>query len=297
MDFKERNGIYYLTSTLLKKAGIPHAFASRRGGVSTGAFDSLNMSTRRMDRLGNTDKYENTVENFTRVLSLVDAVPESSVCANQVHGNRIITPDKSYGGMGILKGAARSEACDGLFLPDTEKDISAICVKGADCTPVLLADARLGSVAAVHSGWRGTCLDIVGEAVRTMVKHGSRLSDIYCAVGPCIGSCCYEVSEDVYNAAHRMLYSKNAHGFISEFFKNRRETQGGVKYNFDIGKMCAFLAYLAGVPAENIDFLDICTCCYTDKYGFPFFSHRRQGGFSGTCASVIAKPGKTVPIL
>ncbi len=287
MKLKQQNGIYYMTSALLDSIGVPHAFVSCRGGVSKGDFASLNMSTRRKDSSGNCDKYENTLENFRRVLSLVNAEPENSVCANQVHGNSIITTDSRYGGMGILRGSKMYEDGDGLFLPQTEKEIRAICVKSADCTPVLFADRKLGCVAAAHSGWRGTCLDIVGETVRTMQKNGSKLSDIYCAIGPCIGVCCYEVSEDVYVETEKTLCSKNAQGFMSEIFINRRETQNGTKYDFNIGKMCALLARLAGIPEENIDFLDICTCCSSDEKGRIFFSHRGQGGYSGTFASVI----------
>ena len=289
MKLTEKNGIYYVCSQLLESIGIPHAFTSRRGGVSSGDFESLNVSTRRADSYGRLDAYENTVENFARALSLVKALPENSVCANQVHGNTVISVDSRYGGMGILRGSLMYEDGDGLFLPFSEKGISAVCVKSADCTPVLFADRHTGDVCAVHSGWRGTCLDIVGEAVRTMQKHGSRTEDICCAVGPCIGVCCYEVSEDVYLAATEVLDAKNAAHLTKELFINRRQTESGTKYNFNIGKMCACLAALAGIPDENIDFLDICTCCTQDRYGQIFFSHRQSRGHSGTCLSVIGK--------
>ena len=181
------------------------------------------------------------------------------------------------------------EDSDGLFLPVGETELCGICVKSADCTPVLFADRHLGSVCAVHSGWRGTCLDIVGKAIRTMVQHGSRLSDIYCAVGPCIGVCCYEVSKDVYIEAIKTLKQKNAEHLANELFINQRNTEQGVKYDFNIGKMCTSLARLSGIPQENIDFLDICTCCSRDEKGRIFFSHRGQGGHSGTFASVIGR--------
>ncbi len=288
IQLKELSGVCFLTSPLLDSIGVPHAFTTVRGGVSKGDFASLNVSTRRKDSGGKYDKYENTVENFSRALSLVGAAPENSASANQIHGNKILVLDDRYGGMGILRGSEMYEDGDGLFLSPEIAEVKAICVKSADCTPVLFADKAIGSVCAVHSGWRGTCLDIVGEAVRTMVKNGSNLSDIYCAVGPCIGACCYEVSEDVYNEAFKTLKSKSAEHLMPELFINRHDTEQGVKYYFNIGKMCAELAYLAGLPKENIDFLSVCTCCSADEKGRIFFSHRGQGGFSGTFASVIA---------
>ncbi len=289
LNIKEQNGILYLTSPLLDSIGIKHAFTCRHGGVSCGDFDSLNVSTRRKDRNGNFDKYENTVENFRRALSLVGAVPETAVCANQVHGKEIIKVDKTYAGMGILKGSEKYEDSDGLLLCGNEENISAVCVKSADCVPVLIADKETRSVCAVHSGWRGTCRNIVGAAIEEMVKNGSSTENIYCAIGPCIADCCYEVSYDVYLEAEYTLKSFGKQEKISQFFtltkKGVEKSQN--KYHFAIGKMCAYLAHLSGVPRENIDFLNICTCCTENERGMLFFSHRRQSGFSGTQASVI----------
>lgn len=282
-----KNGLEIYQSGLFLKYNIPHAFTTKRGGVSKGDFESLNVSTRRCDADGNTDKYENTVENFRRVLSLVGAFPENSVCAHQVHGNTVLELDKSFAGMGILRGIEKNIDGDGLYIKSAFEGLGAICVKSADCTPVLFADRRSGSVCAVHSGWRGTMLDIPGEAIRTMTANGSKTEDIICCVGPCIGVCCYEVSDDVYLCAERTLGKKGAEKLMPQLFINRRETEDGVKYDFDIGKMCAELVSLAGVPTENIELSGICTCCSKDEKGRIFFSHRGQGGHSGTFASVI----------
>ena len=289
MNLKSQNGILYLTSPLLCSIGIKHAFTTRVGGVSKGDFDSMNVSTRRQDKNGNLDKYENTVENFRRTLSLIGALPENSVCANQVHGKEIITLDGTYSGMGILKGSQKYEDSDGLLLCGNDSNISGICIKSADCVPILLADKETRNVCAVHSGWRGTCKNIVGAAIDEMVKNGSVAENIYCAIGPCISQCCYEVSADVYLEAEKTLSGFGVQEKISEFFTPIRK---GVenpqnKYYFDIGKMCTYLAHLSGLPCENIDFLNVCTCCAEHEGEKMFFSHRRQGGFSGTQASVI----------
>lgn len=288
MILKYKNDIPYLESAILAANGVPHAFTTRRAGVSYGDFESLNISTRRCDSNGNTDEYANTVENYTRALSLVGAAPEKSVSAHQVHGSKIIELDGSFGGMGILRSAKMNIDGDGLYIGNSRYGIEALCVKSADCTPVLFADRRTGAVCAVHSGWRGTVLDIPGEAVRTMMKNGSRKEDILCAVGPCIGACCYEVSEDVYLEAKKTLDQKGASQLLNTLFVNERTTENGIKYNFNIGRMCAELAILAGVCRENTDYLDICTCCTCDNEGRVFFSHRGQHGHSGTFASVIA---------
>ncbi len=74
----------------------------------------------------------------------------------------------------------------------------AIGVRTADCVPVLLADVRLRTIAAIHAGWRGTAAQIVPATIRQMTDiFGTRAEDLTAAVGPCIGPCCYEVGPEV----------------------------------------------------------------------------------------------------
>jgi hypothetical protein len=74
----------------------------------------------------------------------------------------------------------------------------AIGVRTADCVPVLLADVRLRTIAAIHAGWRGTAAQIVPSAIRHMGKvFGTRTQDLVAAIGPCIGPCCYDVGPEV----------------------------------------------------------------------------------------------------
>lgn len=292
MKLQIQNGVVFLQSDLFLKYNIPHAFTAKRGGISVNDFESLNVSTRRKDSEGNFDKYENTVENFKRVCSLVGATPEKSVCAHQTHGNTVLKLDKSFCGMGILKTAQKNIDADGLYI-NGESQIEAICVKSADCTPILLADKQTDSVCAIHSGWRGTVSDIVGNAIKTMTQNGALKENIICAIGPCIGVCCYEVGENVYFEAHKTLKERNAENSITQFFTDKRTTENGIKYNFNMGKMCAFLAYYSGIREENIDFLNVCTQCTSDRNGRIFFSHRGQNGHSGTQASIIAPPKRT----
>ncbi|HQH83353.1 MAG TPA: peptidoglycan editing factor PgeF [Syntrophorhabdus sp.] len=83
---------------------------------------------------------------------------------------------------------------DGLII--LEKNVAGI-IKTADCLPVILCDALYPMVSIVHAGWRGTVKNIVGKAVLSMVEYGSRTQNIVALLGPSIGSCCYEVKEDV----------------------------------------------------------------------------------------------------
>ena len=80
-------------------------------------------------------------------------------------------------------------------------DTLAIAVQAADCVPLLIADHRLGVVAAAHAGWRGLAQGVPRHAVAGLVQaYGSRPEDLIAAIGPSVGSCCYEVGTDVIEA-------------------------------------------------------------------------------------------------
>jgi polyphenol oxidase len=117
----------------------------------------------------------------------------------QVHGNRVLSPTdvKRY----WAEQATLTPQSEIMF-PDADGLRSdgpnqAIWVCSADCTPVLIADERMGSVAAVHAGWRGTAARIVPEAIAQMLAQGSHTEDLRVAMGPAIAGEVYQVSMEV----------------------------------------------------------------------------------------------------
>jgi YfiH family protein len=137
----------------------------------------------------------------------------------------------------------------------------ALCVKTADCVPVLLADRNLKAVAAVHAGWRGTSLEIVSRAVAFLgEKFGIEKEDILAAVGPAIRQCCYEVDAVVHDAMA---------GPAKRFFQ---QTGRQGKWKLDLPGVNRHQLMQAGVPPQNISDAGLCTACSTDM----FFSHRSE---------------------
>jgi hypothetical protein len=112
--------------------------------------------------------------------------PEDLTTVQQVHSARILD---ACGRKGERVG-------EGDAIISTEPDV-AIGIKTADCVPVLLADAENRAIACVHAGWRGTAANILGATIDALQSRGCRPEDIRVAIGPSIGSCCYEVGEDV----------------------------------------------------------------------------------------------------
>ena len=161
MAFVEENsgGLIYMRSTLIPAR---HAFTTRFGGVSKGAFSSLNLGSNRGD------ESEAVRENYRRVCALMGADIDGCAVTKQVHGNtvRLVTAADKHRCMGAVPYEA-----DGLVT--SEKHLPIMCFV-ADCVPVLLFDAESATAAAVHCGWRPTVADILGEAVKKMRSLGAR---------------------------------------------------------------------------------------------------------------------------
>jgi polyphenol oxidase len=122
--------------------------------------------------------------------------PEATVFrVKQVHGNQILSSTQ------ILQhppAPADEEAtfpdADGLY---SDRPHEAVWVCSADCTPVLIADAKTGQVAAVHAGWRGTAARIVPVAIAKLQANGSQIKDLRVAMGPAITGEVYQVTTAV----------------------------------------------------------------------------------------------------
>jgi YfiH family protein len=163
------------SALLAQAAGVRHAFFTRRGGVSTGVYESLNVG------VGSNDQPDAVLENRRRAAAVFEAPPESLLTCYQIHSATVVTTDAAW--------SVRPEA-DGV----ATKTPGLVCgALAADCAPVLLADAEAGVVAAAHAGWRGALEGVVGAAVAAMTGLGARPERIVAAVGPCIGPKSYEV--------------------------------------------------------------------------------------------------------
>lgn len=141
----ECKGICYYTSPILSEAGFRHMFCTRMGGVSTGDFASLNVSTARKDRNGFTDSARNVEENYRRILGVLALTPENACAAKQIHSDIVYTVRSSDGGKGILESSSVIDGCDGVLLTPDCDEIGAVCVKTADCVPILLANRETGA--------------------------------------------------------------------------------------------------------------------------------------------------------
>ena len=149
-----------------------------------------------------------------------------------------------------------------------------LVVRTADCVPVLLVDQKIGVIGAIHAGWRGAVGGIVPKAIQTCVERfGSDLTHIDIAIGPSIGSCCYEVDAPVISPL-RTAYPDWV-GVLQETTAN--------KGMLDLKKLIWHQVLASGISEDQVERLEQCTHCRDDL----FFSYRREGKVNGTMMSGI----------
>ncbi|PKN60707.1 MAG: peptidoglycan editing factor PgeF [Deltaproteobacteria bacterium HGW-Deltaproteobacteria-11] len=234
---------------------VIHAFCTRQGGVSGGSFASLNVSARE----GEGD--DPVRLNFESIAAAFGITVSQFLPVHQVHRDGVWVVN----GRTLLSAHDPPPECDAVV---TDRPGIALCIKTADCVPVFLIDPIRRVIGAVHAGWRGTALQIVEKAVGEMVQRfGARPSDLFAAIGPAIGPCCYEVDAGVYHAMSN-------HPERDSFFHARRE-EG--KWMLDLFLANRQQLLRSGLPPERIRTADHCTACHPEL----FFSHRAQGGYTG----------------
>jgi YfiH family protein len=105
--------------------------------------------------------------------------------AQQVHGNQIEVID------GPVPADEEHAGSDGLI---TNQRGLALGIYVADCCAVYLVDPVTPAIGLVHSGRKGTELEIVGSAIDQMAaKFGSKISNLIVQLSPCIRPPHYEV--------------------------------------------------------------------------------------------------------
>lgn len=221
----------------LEHPTVSHGFFTRRGGISAGAFASLNFAYNKGD------PESNIQANKLVVAEKLSMVRRKVILLNQVHGNDIITINENDDVAGT--------SADGMATK--RKDII-LGIMGADCPSVLFTDPTNGVIAAVHSGWRGTAKNIVKNAILAMESLGSNPNNIHAGIGPSISQEHYEVGRE-----------------FKDIFPQRFLKKSPNENHFLLDISGVILAQLSELGLNSIEI------CGQDTYSQPdlFFSCRR----------------------
>jgi polyphenol oxidase len=164
----------------------------------------------------------------------------------------------------------------------TDKPGLVLAVKTADCLPALIVDEVRRTVAAVHSGWRGTRQRILEKTIRALKDDpGSDPAALWVALGPCIGASCYEVGTDVRE-------SFAGAGFPDSVFEERASAPG--RFLLDLREANLHQLDRAGVRRDRVFSLDACTHCRPE-----LISYRRDGGRADRMFAFIGIRPEPVP--
>jgi len=154
-------------------------FTTRRGGVSTGPYASLNLGRW-------IDDDADAVDRNRQILADTIGLPlDALLQGRQVHGNRI--ERRAVGDRALPEADGQATTMRGL----------APAVITADCLPIALIAE--GAVAMLHAGWRGLAAGVIEEGVNVVRDLGGE-GEIQGAIGPGAGACCYEVGPEVHQA-------------------------------------------------------------------------------------------------
>ncbi len=188
-ELKELGQIKYFNCRELENTNlVVNAFTTRTGGVSRIPFYNLNLAY----NVG--DKEIRVAENRKIILDVLNIDYRNIVSAQQVHKDRIALVRKEDKGKGAFKyfnGIAETDA----LITDIPGIPLLMCY--ADCVPIFILDPVKKAIALIHSGRRGTELELVLKTLFKMKKiFETNPHSCLAAIFPSIGPCCCCVKEE-----------------------------------------------------------------------------------------------------
>jgi YfiH family protein len=230
------------------------AVTDRFGGASKAPYGELNLAA------SNGDDDDAVAQNFRLIAAEFGLEPEAVIRVSQVHGRdvHLVRPGDELPASPIP--ATPMPRADAIV---TTRDDVVLCVRAADCLPVLLASD--GVVGAAHSGRRGMVVGVVPAAVEAMRALGA--GQITAVLGPSACGKCYEVPAEMraeVAAAVPASYAETSWGTPAI------DVAAGVR------------SQLAELGVEVVD-ATRCTIESDDLY-----SYRREGAISGRMAGLVS---------
>lgn len=258
------SGIWFGIFQHFDRLGITHAISTRMGGVSQGAFDSMNLA------LHTGDVPKDVIENRRKFCKVLGLNFSRLVTAQQVHGDVVAKVSECDIGRG------REHYEDALCNTDaliTNLSNIPLMLFFADCVPVLIADPVHQAIGVSHAGWKGTVAKIAQKTILAMQKeYGTNPADCLVGIGPSVGSCCYEVDDVVVSRL------KEEFPRWQELVKPHQK-----RWLLDLWEANRMQLEDIGVLHDNILISGVCTSCNSKL----FYSYRADKGHTGRICAVI----------
>ena len=241
--FRAAGDLRLLTWPALDASGAGAAVTARAGGVSSGPYESLNLSLSVGDDPGC------VLENRHRLATAFGAAPGDFVFARQVHGAGVRVVTEADRGSGAFRLDDAVDDTDALVTTSPEV---VLAILTADCVPIVLHDPVAGVLACVHAGWRGTVAGVTAATLAVMQGLGTCPSDVVAGIGPAVGADRYQVGPDVHQAVTRSFGPAAA-----QFIHPDPSAPG--RWLLDLQAANRHALRQAGVPGARIHVTDIPT--------------------------------------
>lgn len=226
------------------------AESTRHGGVSPAPLHTLNLGRSAGDTL------ENVYENRRRFFGALGIEVADVTLSHQVHSDQVL----------LAEHPGHYEGFDAII---TQRAGMFVAVSVADCTPILIYDARTHAVAAIHAGWRGTVLQVVRKTCERMQEvFGTHADDCYAYVGTCIDECSFEVGQEVADEFEEVFKQYDPHK--QKYFVNLKAANVAQLRHF-------------GVPITQIEVSLYSTVLHNEDY----FSYRFEKARTGRMMAII----------
>jgi YfiH family protein len=242
-------------------SGVGVAFTDRLGGISHGSYGPLN--------LGRTDDDDPAAvaANFALVRAALGV--SRVVTLHQVHSADVLVVDDTTFPASRPGGELGGSAPGGLSLPVADAMVTtlpgvALCIRAADCVPVLLADAEARVVGAAHAGRVGLAAGVLAATVSAMRALGA--TDITAWIGPHVCGRCYEVPAEMAEA-------------VAAAVPEAASTTSWGTPALDLGAGCEAQLARLGVPATRHG-----GCTLENDL---LHSHRRDGSAAGRLGALV----------
>lgn len=181
---------------------------------------------------------------------------------------------------------------DNTTLYEVKEDADALITKNndnilvmavADCMCIYIVDETKGVYSLVHSGWKGTLLNILPKTIEKMNKeYGCNYKDIKLIISPHILKKSFEISDDVIDQFEKYIKTEN---ITSEKAIEKKENG---KYSVDLDLLISNSIKKYNIPESNIYISNEDTLSLKDKNGnYMYHSYRRDKNSSGRNLGVL----------
>lgn len=250
-------------SSLFRGHKICFGLTHRFGGVSQGAFATLNLSFHIGDDKKSVEHNHKQVrQRFYNTFGITQELHTPLYYLHQTHSTQSLLLDEALESQHKLPNLPQNPGYLGkgdVIITHLPYRICLVVV--ADCNPILLYDSKNAAMALIHAGRRGVFNGIVAKVFEKMhMLYGTQAKDCLLYIGASIRSCCYEVGEEVREEFVKL-------GFGAEGMKGNK-----LDLIYCLQEQCKALGL------EQMEISPYCSCCDERLYSYRREKHTGRFG-------------------